>query len=152
MDFNYININQICSVAGKFVTLTDDYKYKERKPKKGFFSKEEKEGFYEETYDGYIYRTIEQIEHGNNKFVKDRKVFYKPRIVVRMSNQDEYKKIFNSNQEMFEFVCNSPLSKLDFVDTQTSSIRREVLLEKYQGYPDDFRILLKKSLEVERNK
>jgi hypothetical protein len=147
MDFNYINIHQICSLEGRFIKRNRKYEYREHQPRTGKFprvKREVKESFYE--WD--CLRSIEQIESDGTSFVDGKKVFHKPFIVLKMSNQSSHRKTFNSNIEMYEFLCKSPLSKLATINTKSSLPRRSVLLEKHQGYSDEFRILLKHSLEI----
>lgn len=150
MDFTYINIHQICSIEGRCLTRSNRYEYIEYQPKKGpfgFGKLATKEGFYENGFGGKNLSSVHEIEQ-SGYFVIGKKVFIKPFIKINMSNKEQHKKIFNSNIDMFEFLCNSPLSKLDVINARTPIVSRNVLLEKYQGYSDEFRILLKNSIDI----
>ena len=153
MDFKYINVSQICSIEGKCISRNRAYQYKEYKSASGIFpfrKKEVKEGFYEWGYDEQRLRSVLTIESEGN-IVIGKKVFSKPFLIVKMSNGDTHRKTFDRNQDMFEFLCKSPLVTLNLISTKKTLQRREVLLEKYQGYSDEYRILLKRSLETDNN-
>jgi len=149
MDFNYININQICSMRFLLTKKVNDFTYKSRRENKGFFGKIKikPEGFYDSDDDLCTVRHIENSYYGN-RFCKGKNVFRKPILEIRMSNDETQKKVFNSNREMFEFIFKSPLSKIDWVDMNKIKESRAVLLEMYKGYPDEYRILSKQSLET----
>jgi len=142
MDFEYINVNQICSLKVSTFSKSNYYEYK--KTKKTFFGKMTKEGFYD--YDDYC--SVQQIEARGEYICKGEEVFLKPYIVIRMSNNDNHKKIFHTNEEMFKFIWNSQLSTLKWINKKDILESRQVLLELYKGYPDEYRILSKRTLET----
>jgi hypothetical protein len=142
MDFDYINVNQICSLKGYIASKETSYKY--RKSSKTLFGRIRPEGFY--LHDEY-FQTINQIE-SDELYCKGQEVFYKPYIVVKMSNGDTHKKFFHTKDEMFEFMCNSPLSTIKWINRKEIIESRAVLMEKYRGYPDEYRILSKNVLET----
>lgn len=147
MGFEYINVNQICFMKGYLIHKSTSYEYRESKVIKTLFKKNKytKEGFY--YYDTYI--SMDEIESNNEFFIKNRDVFRRPYIIVIMSNKEKHTKFFRTNEEMFEFVCNSPLSTIKWINRKEIIESRVVLMEKYKGYPDEYRILSKQILETE---
>lgn len=146
MNFDYINVNQICSLTCQTIRRNHNYDYRNGQEKKGFLKKKKVEGFYD--YSDELC-TIQEIERDGRLFCKGKKVFRKPFIEIRMSNDRTHDKIFDTNEEMFEFIYKSPLSSIKWIDLKKIIESREVLLEKYKGYPDEYRILSKKTLNTQ---
>lgn len=145
MDLEYINVNQICSIKIIFANVNNNYHYKKQRVEKSFFRKDKvyKEGFY--YWDGNL-ASIENLRNSESVFIKGELVFNKPRIIINMSNGDSHEKIFNVNKDMFEFMCKRQLSTIAWINKKDILERRDVLLEKYVGYSDEYRILANKSL------
>jgi hypothetical protein len=100
---NKININQICSiksVTGKYIGYPFQYREYERK----FFSKDQKEGYYEVSYGYAKLLTQEQIQNRSNYIFKDKKVFRKPYLKIRMSSGIQHEMFFDTEEEMDRFV------------------------------------------------
>lgn len=159
MDLKYINLSQICSIECYFIRVRKEYVYREYKPKNGFFSREQLEGFYDTSY--YEDRFFPAVYFDNNRdgyndgllFRKGNKIYRYPFINIKMSNGDTHKKNFKTNYDMIEFLSKNLLSNpnIIWVDTKTNSNRRNVLLEKYQGYSDELRVKLKNSLSTDKD-
>jgi hypothetical protein len=154
MDLSYINASQICSIEGRFICINDQYEYREYVPKKGLFSKEKKAGFYERYYSSSEFYSNSFFDNRENFFRRDKKIYNYPYIRISMSNGDTHKYFFKTHQEMFEFVSKNLLNNpmINWVRLNKELIRRGVLLEKYQGYSDELRLLLKNSLSTDKER
>lgn len=153
MDLEYVNSNQICSIECSFIRLRKEYEFCEYKPKKGFFSKEQREGFYDNTYYKSEYHSVSYFSNREDIFCKDKNIYSYPFLRVSMSNGDNHRKYFKSNYDMIEFLSKNLLSNpnINWVDTKTNYNSRNVLLEKYQGYSDELRVKLKNSLSTDKD-
>lgn len=154
MDLQYINASQICSIECGFVCINSEYEYRESKPKKGIFSKAEREGFYNIYYYDAQHYENSYFDNSEEMFIRGKKIYYYPFLRLKMSNGDNHKKTFRSHSEMFEYLSKNLLNNpmISWVNTKRIPEKRNVLLEKYQGYSDELRIILKNSLSTKIDK
>lgn len=144
MDLKYININQICSVRGRFIRLNDSYHYIKYRPKKGFFSKEVKEGIYH----WGDYCSNSRFYDQDDIFRKGNKVYNYPYLEFTMTNSKSHSHYFKSNEEMMEFLSKNIINNPNIISVHTPLRSREVLLEKYKGYSDELRVFLKNKIKI----
>ena len=95
-----INKDKICVVKIHINEVYDYYKYQKEQ---GFIFKS-KPGFYGNFGYDLHPTTIEDIEWSGMLFYKDKKVYCKPYVQLRMVNGDNIKYYFNSEKELNEFL------------------------------------------------
>jgi hypothetical protein len=96
-----ININQVCSIT-IFPKMEADFKY--NKQIKFLFFTLRKEGFYG-CWSGSHY-SEDEIKSDTDLYIENKKVFYIPFLIIKMSNSFEYKFYFNTIEELYSFIEN----------------------------------------------
>ncbi len=98
-----LNVQQICSIKVYNNSICTDYIYKVKPKYLSFLFP--KEGFYYRYCIGSPRLvTKEEIENQGYYTVKDNKVFHKPHIDMRMSNQSLKSKYFQTEKELNDFI------------------------------------------------
>lgn len=106
MEINKLNVSQICHVKSYIGEKCNFYTYREAIKLFGITLK--KEGYYWVfSICGDIYTPIEEIEK-DGYCIKNRQVYYKPYISISMSDGKVYRKHFESEHELLNFM-ESPL-------------------------------------------
>ena len=110
--FNKLNIQQICSVRSYLKAENDNYEY--RKAKRFLFWKSE-EGFYQYFFGDKVI-TKSEIESKGHLYVEGEKVFYKPHIEIRMSNQTFHCKYFDTKEQLFDFMEQAEMKNVNWIN------------------------------------
>jgi hypothetical protein len=112
INFEDINPNQICSMRSYAREVSGQYTYKEAVWWMG-----RKAGFHRayalSNADGF--RTAEQIEKSGPFKCKDKKVYLKPHIEIRMSSGHTIVKYFDSEEKLMEFRNNPILKEIKWI-------------------------------------
>lgn len=115
MKTNQLNVGQICSVKSCINARCHYYEYK--KLKKIFYFWTRKEGYYSTiSMDAGRVLTVEEIEAEGNFICKNEKVYYKPHLEIRMSNQNIYKKYFETEIELKEFMETKEMKEVNWIN------------------------------------
>lgn len=103
MKIDKINANKICSVVSHVNSTCGFYEY--RNAKKIFSFTIRKEGYYYLfTLGEPNYKTVDEIEKNKQLVCKDKKVYYKPHLVFKMSNGHVHEKYFETEKELYDFM------------------------------------------------
>ena len=110
MKINKLNLEQICSVKSYVNAINNEYTYKEAIKFLSFCIR--KEGFYY-TFSimGSGIVPVEEIEKSGMFIAKDKKVYYKPHLEIKMSNGDIHEKFFETEKELHDFM-ETPVMRL----------------------------------------
>lgn len=115
MEISKLNAGQICSVKSYTNSYCRYYVYKESK--KFLFFTIRKEGFYYTmTLHGHEYTTVEEIEKSGQFVCRDKKVFYKPHLEIKMSNGEVYEKYFETEQELKDFMESDIMKEVKWIN------------------------------------
>ncbi len=115
MKINKLNVGQICSVKSYINSYCNYYQFK--KAKKIFFFWLRKEGYYYTmTLGEHIFMTIEEIEANGNFICKDERVYYKPHLEIKMSNQNTHEKYFETEKELQEFMETDVMKGVNWIN------------------------------------
>lgn len=110
-----INTSQICSVTVFINSRCLHYTYKESR--KFLFFTLTKEGYYY-LFDlgGPTYVTVESIEKSGELICRDKKVFYKPHLEMKMSDGSVYEKFFETEDELRSFLNTDTMKGIKWVE------------------------------------
>lgn len=106
-----LNINQISAISSHIDVVCHLYEYKEAYTFMYFWGITE--GYY--YYDFNKKVSPSQIENDGPYICKDKKVYYKPYVLIKMANGDEYENYFDTESQVTDFMNSLVLSKIDFV-------------------------------------
>jgi len=96
-----INIQQICSVKTYLNLLNNRFEY--RKGVKFLFLALRKEGFYD-THDlPTRFITVDEIQEDDRLICKDKEVYFKLHLEIKMSNGNIHSKYFENQKELDKF-------------------------------------------------
>lgn len=114
MSTKKLNVNQISAISSHIDVVCPLYEYKEAYTFMYFWGI--KEGYY------YLFSadrpylvSPSQIENDGPYICKDKKVYYKPYVLIKMVNGDKYEKYFDTETQVADFMNSLVLSKIDFV-------------------------------------
>lgn len=113
-----INIQQICSITRQDKEENDSYEYKAPPKAVMWCDRSNNIGGFQNKL--HLFRhNIELLSEqelinklGNSVYVENDKVYYKPRLFFRMSNQSTYSKYFETVQELEDFLNQDILSNI----------------------------------------
>ena len=115
MKIDKINSNQICSVVSHLNSTCGFYVYKNAK--KIFNITIRKEGYY------YIltlgqpnFCSVEKIQENFRFICKDKKVYYKPHLVFKMSNGQVHEKYFKTEKELYDFMETDEMKSINWIN------------------------------------
>lgn len=120
MEFNQLNVQQICSVRSRLNCYSTAYLYK--KAKRILFFWRRKEGFYfMRTISSPYIVTKEDIEKDGKLFcAKDKNgeetVFFKPHLEIRMSNGNIYEKYFETEEALIQFMNSDVMKSVNWIN------------------------------------
>lgn len=115
MKINKLNVGQICSVESCINSYSNYYQYK--KAKKIFFFWLRKEGYYWiMTLGKHEYMTVEEIEKDRRYICKDERVYYKPHLEIKMSNQNTHEIYFETEKELQEFMETDVMKGVNWIN------------------------------------
>lgn len=113
-----LNKDQICSVTICYNDLNSRYKYYEEK--RGLFRKRKAGFYYTYTLHDPIHFSNEDIEKDTNLVIKDKEVYYKPNILIRMSDGHSYQLYFETVEELKTYMNKEPMKSIKWVNEQQS--------------------------------
>ena len=148
MEISHININHICTISCRLITQNHEYRYKEFRPATGLFKRFKKDkpaGFYSTYYENEGLTSDYYFHNREDMFIRDKKIYFYPYLRITLINGEYERCYFKSHRDMFEFMSKFLLNhpSITFLTTTIPSEKRYVLLEKYEGYSDELRLLLK---------
>jgi len=114
MNVDKLNVSQIWSVKSFIKVECNNYEY--LKERKFLFWVTQKEGYYRGWISDRKYCTKEEIEAGGKLFCKDKTVFYKPHIEIRMSNQTIHNKFFDTEKELNDFMESDQMKSVVWIN------------------------------------
>lgn len=103
MNNEIINVKHIVSMSKKIGYYSKHYVYREAK---NFLFWKRKEGFYYTPFGSNTYMTKEEIERGGKYFCENKKVWYKPHIELKLTNDNVRVLYFNTEKELDDYVTN----------------------------------------------
>ena len=117
INVNKLNVEQICSVKIIVNSYSNWYVYKESK--KIFSFEYQKEGYYfTMTIEGSTYKTVEEIEKDDRYICKNKRVYFKPHLEIKMSNGNIHKKYFETKEELYDFIDSDVMKGIKFIDAK----------------------------------
>lgn|SRR5574343_860872 len=113
-----LNVNQICSIEVYTNTICNHYVYKETKSILFGLIKLRDEGFYEtgfyEAGDKYV--TVDQIESVGRFVCRDKTVYYKPHVKIKMSNKNSHTMFFDTEDDLRAFLNSNIMKSVNWID------------------------------------
>ena len=110
-----INTEQICEIYVHTKRQDKDYIYKQ--PKKFLGIPIQKEGFYKIMFVGNDKRlTIEDIKRSGKYYIEGTQVFYKPYLLMVMSNGNHIYKRFEFVSQLNEFIKSDLIKDLKLIE------------------------------------
>lgn len=116
MDINKLNVGQICSVKSYIEHYYNTW-YQYKKAKKLFFFCLRKEGYYfTMTLDGHKYMTVEEIEKQGKYVCRNERVYFKPHLEIKMSDQSVHEIFFETEQELLDFMQTDVMRGVNWIN------------------------------------
>ena len=104
-----INTEQICSLVIHLNTVCETYVYKKAKYIFGYNIR--LEGY----YDGHKYVSVEEIEQNSDLICRDKKVFFKPYVSMKLSNGEQFTEDFETENELNEYINREEVRKIIWI-------------------------------------
>ena len=110
-----INTEQICEIYVHTKRTDTDYCYKKQKKFLGIIY--QKEGFYKKMFfSDDIYVTVQDIKESGKRYVEGTKVYYKPYLIMVMSNGNHIYKYFEFVSTLTDYLKSDLLKDVKFIE------------------------------------